>query len=104
MLNYEKNFRLYLSDPNIRMDNNPAERSLRKVVIGRKNWLFFGSKRAGESAAVIYSIVQTCRSIGIDPIKYLADIFRRMMNHPHNRLHELLPEQWAKLNNCKTSK
>jgi len=104
MLNYEDNFKLYLIDPNIRMENNTAERGLRKVVIGRKNWLFFGSKRAGESAAVIYSIVQTCRTIGIDPFAYLVDIFKKLMSHPHNDLHELLPDQWAKSKGYETNR
>ena len=98
MLNYERNFRLYLSDPNIRMENNTAERALRKVVIGRKNWLFFGSRRGGEAAAVMYSLVQTCRVMQINPLEYLTDIFKRLMAHPSNKLHELLPDQWAKVN------
>ncbi len=99
MLKYENNFRLYLNDPNIRMENNTAERGLRKVVLGRKNWLFFGSKRAGEAAAVIYSLIQTCRIMGIEPFEYMTDIFKRLMTHQNNRLFELLPDKWAEARN-----
>ncbi len=99
MLKYENNFRLYLNDPNIRMENNTAERGLRKVVPGRKNWLFFGSKRAGEAAAVIYSLIQTCRIMGIEPFEYMTDIFKRLMTHQNNRLFELLPDKWAEARN-----
>ncbi len=99
MLKYENNFRLYLNDPNIRMENNTAERGLRKVVLGRKNWLFFGSKRAGEAAAVIYSLIQTCRTMGIEPFEYMTDIFKRLMTHQNNRLFELLPDKWAEARN-----
>lgn len=99
MQNHENNFRLYLSDPNIRMENNTAERGLRKVVIGRKNWLFFGSRRGGKAAAVIYSLVQTCRVMGIEPSEYLTDIFKRLMSHTNNDLYELLPDKWVELRN-----
>lgn len=95
MLKHEKNFRLYLTDPNIRMENNTAERGLRKIVIGRKNWLFFGSKRAGEAAAVIYSLIQTCRIMGIEPFEYMTDIFKWFLGYQNNRLFELLPDNWA---------
>ena len=95
MLSRKENFILYLNDPNIRMENNTAERGLRKVVIGRKNWMFVGSPKAGESMAALFSLVQTCRVIGIDPREYLEDIFNRLLSHPHNRLDELLPDQWA---------
>ena len=94
LLRYEANFRLYLSDPNIKLDNNSAERCMRKVVPGKKNWMFIGSPTAGKSMGVLYSFVQTCRSMKIDPQKYLEDIFRRLQGHPHKNLRELLPDQW----------
>jgi transposase len=98
MLNHEKNFKLYLDDPNIQIDNNAAERSIRKIVLGRKNWMFVGSPKAGKSMAILYSFVQTCRALKIDPQAYLEDIFRRLQGHPHKNLRELLPDQWAKAN------
>ncbi|OVE81490.1 hypothetical protein BVY04_03095 [bacterium M21] len=91
-----ENFRLYLDDPNLRMDNNTSERAIRKLTIGRKNWMFIGSEAAGESMAALFSIVQTCRAMGIKPQEYLEDIFRRLQDHPASRLEELLPDQWLK--------
>jgi transposase len=88
------NFRHYLTDPNLRLDNNTAERALRKLTIGRKNWLFVGSPRAGEAMAALLSLVQTCRALAIDPQTYLEDTFRRLLDHPANRLAELLPDRW----------
>lgn len=94
MLSREENFKLYLDDPNLRMENNTAERGLRKLTIGRKNWLFIGSPKAGESMAALLSLVQTCRAMKIKPQEYLQDIFDRLMDHPASRLEELLPDQW----------
>lgn len=97
MLSREKYFRLYLDDPNIRMENNTAERSLRKIVLGRVNWMFVGSEKAGKASANLFSLVQTCRAMNIDPHKYLEDLFRRLLSHPANCLHEFLPDEWKKL-------
>ncbi|MDE3046373.1 MAG: transposase [Verrucomicrobiota bacterium] len=76
-----------------RLDNNPAERAIRPLAIGRKNWLFFGSQEAGESAAVLLSLVQTCRGLKINPRDYLDDVFRRLMDHNSQKLYELLPNK-----------
>lgn len=77
-----------------RMDNNVAERAIRPLAIGRKNWLFFGSEDGGEAGAILFSFVQTCRGLGINPREYLEDIFRRLMSHSSQRLEELLPDHW----------
>ena len=74
---------------------NVAERAIRPVAIGRKNWLFVGSIKGGQATAVLLSLVQTCRGLGINPREYLEDVMRRIMGHPANRLAELLPDQWA---------
>lgn len=97
MLCREKNFRVYLSHPDARMDNNTAERGVRKLVIGRKNWLFVGSPRSGKAMANLLSLVQSCRAMKIDPQTYLEDIFKRLPSHPHKNLSDLLPDQWVKL-------
>jgi len=97
MLARETQFNCYLDNPDIRMDNNPAERALRKIVIGRKNWLFVGSIRSGESAANLFSLVQTCRALKINPQEYLDDIFTRLMAHPARKLEELLPDRWLEI-------
>lgn len=78
------------------MDNNVAERAVRPIALGRKNWLFVGSEEGGEAAAVILSLVQSCRAIKINPREYLEDVMRRLMSHNSQKLEELLPDQWAK--------
>jgi hypothetical protein len=79
-----------------RLDNNVAERAVRPLAIGFKNWLFVGNEDGGEAAAIIFSLVQTCRGLKINSREYLDDIMRRLMSHPINKLFELLPDQWFK--------
>jgi transposase len=78
------------------IDNNAAERALRAVAIGRKNYLFFGSDVGGETAAVLYTFTQTCRALGIEPWRYLRDVLERLPRHSPERLAELLPDEWAR--------
>lgn len=85
----------YIHHPFSRIDNNVAERAIRPLAIGRKNWLFVGNEDGGEAAAIIFSLVQTCRALKVNPRNYLEDIMRRLMDHSSNRLDELLPEVWA---------
>ncbi len=86
----------YISNPYARLDNNVAERAVRPLALGRKNWLFLGSEEGGEAAAVILSIVQTCRSLGINPREYLENVMPRLLSHNYLKLEELLPDQWLK--------
>ena len=79
-----------------RLDNNVAERAVRPLAIGRKNWLFVGSEDGGEAAAVIFTLIQSCRAVGVNPREYLEDIMRRLMSHNSQKLNELLPDQWLK--------
>ena len=79
-----------------RLDNNVAERAIRPLAIGRKNWLFVGNEDGGEAAAVILSLVQSCRAIGVNPREYLEDVMCRLMSHSSQKLNELLPDQWIK--------
>jgi transposase len=85
----------YIKYPWARLDNNVAERAVRPLAIGRKNWLFVGNEDGGEAAAVLLSLVQTCRAIGVNPRDYLEDVMRRLQSHPANKIHELLPDEWA---------
>lgn len=85
----------YTKHPFARLDNNVAERAIRPLAIGRKNWLFVGNKKGGDAAGIIYSLIQTCRGMGINPREYLEDVMRRLMGHPANKVQELLPDQWA---------
>ena len=89
----------YTQHPFARLDNNVAERAVRPLAIGRKNWLFVGSEIGGEAAATLLSLVQSCRALNINPWEYLVDVMRRMMSHPANKLFELLSDQWAKEKN-----
>jgi transposase len=91
LIPYLKTYILY---PNARLDNNMAERAVRPLAIGRKNWIFVGSPKGGKAAAVLLSLVQTCRALDINPQEYLEDVMRRIMNHSANKLAELLPDQW----------
>ena len=91
----------YLSHPYARMDNNVAERAVRPLAIGRKNWLFVGSEDSGEAAAILFSLVQTCRALSINPYKYLVDIMKRLPSYPSQKVHELLPDYWLKSQNEK---
>ena len=84
----------YTRHPFARLDNNVAERAIRPLAIGRKNWLFFGNEGGGKAAAVIFSLVQTCRGLDINPREYLEDVMRRIMSHRANALVELLPDRW----------
>jgi transposase len=81
----------YRDDGRIEMDNNAAERELRAVAVGRKNWLFAGSDAGGERAAAFYSLINTAKLNGLDPEAYLREVFTRIAEHPINRIEELLP-------------
>ena len=81
----------YCDDGHLEIDNNAAERSLRAVALGRKNYLFAGSDRGGESAAAIYNLVGTAKLNGIGPESYLRNVLSRIPDHPINRIEELLP-------------
>ena len=81
----------YCNDGRLEMDNNAAERSLRAVALGRKNYLFAGSDRGGESAAALYSLIGTAKLNGIDPEAYLRNVLSRISEHPINPIVELLP-------------
>src|SRR5215471_17854239 len=81
----------YCDDGRLEIDNNAAERSLRAVALGRKNYLFAGSDRGGESAAVLYSLIGTAKLNGIDPEAYLRTVLSRIAEHPINRIEKLLP-------------
>lgn len=88
-------FRRFLDDGRTCLTNNAAERALRGAALGRKAWLFAGSDRGGERAAAMYSLLVTAKLNEVDPRAWLADVLRRISDHPARRLHELLPWNWA---------
>jgi transposase len=81
----------YVDDGRIEIDNNAAERAIRAVALGRKNYLFAGSDAGGERAALIYSLIGTAKLNGLDPQAYLTTVLERIAEHPVNRVDELLP-------------
>ena len=87
-------FSRFLDDGRICLTNNAAERALRGIAVGRKAWLFAGSDRGGERAAAIYTLIVTAKLNGLDPRAWLADVLRRIADHPASQLGELLPWNW----------
>jgi transposase len=92
-----RNFRelgRFLRYATIPPDNNVAEASLRRVALGRSNYLFFGNEDAGKNFAVLYTLVASCEKHGVNAIEYLTDVLTRVQTHPANRVEELLPHRW----------
>jgi transposase len=84
----------YLEDGRLCMSNNAAERALRGVAVGRRNWTFAGSDRGGERAAAICTLIETAKLNGVDPQAWLADVLARLPDHPAKRITDLLPWNW----------
>jgi hypothetical protein len=87
-------FNLFLEDGRVCLSNNAAERGLRGVALGRKAWLFCGSDRGGQRAAMMYSLIITAKLNDVDPRAWLTDVLSRIASHPMHRLDELLPWNW----------
>ncbi len=86
----------FLDNGSLEIDNNIAERSLRSVAVGRKNWLFAGSKIGGECAAAIYTVIETCKMNGVEPQAYIADVIAKIAGDwPAARWDELMPWNWT---------
>jgi transposase len=96
-LNQWDALKVYTTDGDLNIDNNAAENALRRVAIGRKNWLFCGSDNGGATAAILFSLIATCQRHHVEPFAYLRDVLTRIAAHPHHRLAELLPDQWKPL-------
>ena len=77
------------------IDNNVAEREMKRIAIGRKNWLFLGSEQGGKTAAILFSFASTCQRLGMEPWAYLQDVLTRLPTTPTERLPELLPDHWG---------
>jgi transposase len=86
--------RPYLEHGFLEIDNNTAERSMRAIALGRKNWLFAGSERGGRSAAIAYTLIETAKLNRVDPQAWLTDTLGRIADHKINRIDELLPWNW----------
>jgi transposase len=93
-LNRMEALSVYVYDGRVEIDNNIAERAMRPIALGRKNYLFAGSDRGGKVAASFYSLIETCKLNNINPQEYFCDVLNRINDHPINRIHELLPQNW----------
>ncbi len=96
-----KRLERYLEDGRYEIDNNLVENSIRPVAVGRKNYLFAGSHEAAQRAAMIYSLIATCKKNDVEPSEWLADVLSRIQDYPINRISELLPGNWEKISPAK---
>jgi hypothetical protein len=88
------NLERYVEDGRYEIDNNMIENTIRPLALGRKNYLFAGSHKAAQRAAMMYSFFATCKTNDVDPYVWLNDVLTRIQDHKANRLHELLPANW----------
>jgi transposase len=84
----------FVEDGRLAIDNNRAENQLRTVAVGRKNWLFAGSFEGARRAALLYSLVQSCKLINVPPFAYLKDVLMRVATHPQRLIGQLTPKGW----------
>jgi len=89
-----KRLRRFLEDPKLALDNNYAERALRIIALGRKNFLFAGSNEHAQNLAILQTIVSTCQLNGVNPYEYIRDLIIRLRTHPKDRLEEIMPWNW----------
>ena len=87
----------YVEADYLSIDNNASENAIRPIAVGRKNWLFCGSDRGGQTAATLMSLTSSCKALGVEPFAYLRDLLERVSTHPNSLIDELLPDRWAKL-------
>ena len=92
---HEHALKRFLEDGRLKLDNNASERALRKIAVGRKNWLFVGSDDHAQSTANLLSMIASAKLHDLDPEEYLRDIFRVLPHWPEDRYLELAPKYWA---------
>jgi hypothetical protein len=87
---------VYIEDGRVEIDNNPVENAIRPTAIGKKNWLFIGEAEAGQRSAILFTIIEACRSRGIDPQTYLREVLTRLPTLTNRQIKDVTPEAWAK--------
>ena len=87
---------VYAENGALAIDNNAAERDIRPTTVGRKNYLFYGSQRGGDTAATLYGVLNSAKRHGVKTWEYMRDLFRRLPTMKVNELPALLPDRWAK--------
>ena len=85
----------FVDDGRVAIDNNRAENQLRLVAVGRKNWLFAGSSEGARRAALLYSLLQSCKLLDVPPFAFLKDVLLRLATHPQRQIDQLTPKRWA---------
>jgi transposase len=101
--NHWKAFTRFLDDGRICLSNNAAERALRGIAVGRRNWTFCGSDSGGHRAAVLYTMIESAKLSGVDPKAWLADVLARIADHPVHQIHALLPWNWKAARESQTA-
>ena len=90
---------VYLEDGRAHIDNNPVENAIRPTAVGKKNWLFIGDANAGETSAILFTLIEACRSRKIDPWEYLRDVLIRLPSMINHQLDEVMPDAWLNAQN-----
>lgn len=93
-LNHWRALTAFLGDGRLELDTNRVERAIKPIVIGRKNFLFMGGPKGGWAAAIMFSLIESCKQSNVDPYYYLEDVLQRLPTHPNKRIQELLPHHW----------
>ena len=96
-LGHEEELQVYLGDPDVPIDNNHLERTLRVIPKGRKNWIFCWTEVGAELVGIVQSLLSTCRLHGVNPFSYLVDVLQRIADQPASRVEELTPRRWKEL-------
>ena len=91
---------VWLTDGRVQIDNNLVENSIRPSALGKKNWLFIGEAEAGDRGAILYTVIESCRRRGIDPLAYLRDVLTRLPSMTNWQIKDVTPKAWAKSNRC----
>src|SRR5262249_23990951 len=94
MLRNRKALTRFLYVAGLPPDNNRSEAALRRVALGRKNYLFVGHEKAGNNIAGLFSLIASCTANGLNPIAYLTDVLSRIGSHPNSKIDDLLPDRW----------
>ena len=92
---------VYVKDGRVEIDNNPVENAIRPTAIGKKNWLFIGDADAGQRSAILYTIIESCRSRGLDPWAYLRDVLTRLPTMTNRQVKDITPKAWAEARKLK---
>lgn len=95
-MNNWKALRRYTEAAYLSIDNNHSERQIKQMVMGRKNWLFCGSEDGAEKAAILFSVIVSCKLAGLDSFAYLRDVLMRIHTHPVDCVNELIPREWGR--------